>query len=136
MHLLKKYSLQLAWLQALVASLGSLYFTEIKHFPPCNLCWYQRAFMFPLVFILGVGIWKKDKGVVKYALPLVLGGLLIALYQTIIYYKIIAEPLTACTIAVSCTTKYVTWLGFISIPLLSLVAFGVILGLLILHRRK
>ncbi|MCA9389895.1 disulfide bond formation protein B, partial [candidate division WWE3 bacterium] len=56
----------LAWLQALVASVVSLYFSEILHWPPCTLCWYQRIFMYPLVMIIPLGIMRKDSRLYTY----------------------------------------------------------------------
>jgi len=64
----------LCWLIASVSTLGSLFFSEIMEFPPCALCWYQRVFMFPLVFILLAGLFPHDKNIVRYILPLALAG--------------------------------------------------------------
>lgn len=118
--------LQLAWTQAVVATLGSLYFSEVLKFPPCVLCWYQRILMYPLAIIILVGILRKDKGIHWYVVPLSIGGFLIAAYHNLLYYKILPESIAPCMLGVSCTTKYIEWLGFITIPLLSLIAFTVI----------
>ena len=115
----------LAWLQAWIATLGSLFFSEIMHFTPCVLCWYQRIFMYPLVFILSIGILRKDKNLPYYVLPLSITGLLIALYHNLLYYGIIPE-VVRCAIGVSCKTRFFAWFGFITIPLLSFIAFTVI----------
>jgi disulfide bond formation protein DsbB len=113
----------IAWIQAFVATAGSLFFSEVLHFPPCVLCWYQRIFMYPLVFLLGVGIVRKDKKIYSYVLPLSIIGSLIALYHSLLYWKIIPENAAPCTAGVSCTTKFIEWFGFITIPFLSLLAF-------------
>jgi disulfide bond formation protein DsbB len=118
--------LYLAWIQSIVATLGSLYFSEVMKFPPCVLCWYQRIFMYPLVFILAVGMVRKDKKIYTYVLPLSVTGLLIAIYHNLLYYQIIPESIAPCVNGVSCTTKFIEWFGFITIPFLSLVAFSVI----------
>lgn len=112
-----------AWLIALVASLGSLFFSEIMQLPPCVLCWYQRIAMYPLVFIIGTGILMRDRRVKFYALPICLIGLAIAVYHNLLYYKIIPDSIAPCTQGISCTTVQIEWLGFITIPLLSLTAF-------------
>ena len=91
--LLSKYALYSAFLQAWVASLGSLYFSEIAKFPPCVLCWYQRICLYPLVAILTVGILRGDKKVYLYVLPLSISGLIIAIYHNLLYYKIIPESI-------------------------------------------
>lgn len=131
----KKYVLYIAFFQAFTAMLISLFFSEILKFPPCVLCWYQRIFMYPLVVIFAVGILKKDKLVSFYAWPLIAAGWLIALYHNLLYYNILPEAAAPCINGVSCTTKFIEWFGFITIPFLSLTAFT-ILGLLMLIYRK
>ncbi len=128
---LKENVLYIAWLQAIVAMAGSLFFSEILHFPPCVLCWYQRICMYPLVIILAVGIAKKDKNVAAYALPLSLIGLGISIYHNLLYYNIIPEALAPCTAGVSCTTKFIEYFGFITIPFLSMMGFLLINACLI-----
>lgn len=135
MKLLKENLLQIALFQAILALLGSLYFSEFMKLPPCMLCWYQRICMYPLILILSVSIWKKDKNVLLYSLPLSIIGTIIALYHNLLYYKIIPESIAPCTLGISCTTKQIEWFGFITIPLLSLCAFLLITILLILYRK-
>ncbi len=133
MDFFKKNLLQLALLLAGVATLGSLIFSEILKFPPCVLCWYQRICMYPLIVILTVGIWKKDKNIYLYVLPLTLVGLMISIYHNLLYYKILPESAVPCVLGISCTTKYIEWAGFITIPFLSMAAFATITILTILH---
>lgn len=121
-----KYVLYIAFIQALFATLGSLFFSEILKFPPCVLCWYQRILMYPLVIILAVGILRKDKGVYIYVLPFSILGIIIAIYHNLLYYKIIPESQAPCLLGVSCTTKFIEYFGFITIPFLSLLAFLII----------
>ncbi len=118
--------LYLAFTQPVIALFGSLYFSEVMKLPPCVLCWYQRIAMYPLVAIFIVGLMRKDKNVVWYALPLSIIGLVIAIYQNLLYYGILPESIQPCKIGVSCTTKFFEWFGFVTIPFLSLVAFTVI----------
>lgn len=125
----------MAFAQALVATLGSLYFSEIRHFPPCTLCWYQRIFMYPLVFIFAVGILKRDRQVNFYAWPLIAVGWLIALYHNLLYYNILPEAAAPCTAGISCTTRFFAWFGFITIPLLSLTAFTILGGLMLIYQK-
>lgn len=115
-----------AWFLATVAMAGSLFFSEVMKLPPCVLCWYQRISMYPLVFVLGVSILRRDGSAKFYGLPLSLVGLSIAIYHNLLYYKIIPESIVPCTSGVSCTSKQIEWLGFITIPFLSLVAFALI----------
>jgi len=130
-----KIVLYIAFIQALIATLGSLFFSEVLHFPPCVLCWYQRICIYPLVIILAVCIIKKDKIVPYLVLPLSLIGLCISIYHNLLYYKIIPESIAPCTTGVSCTTKYIEWFGFITIPFLSLCALSVITVCMILYIR-
>jgi disulfide bond formation protein DsbB len=119
----KKYLSYIAWVQSLVATLGSLYFSEIKKFPPCILCWYQRILMYPLVLLIAVGILRKDKNLPYYVLPLSLIGTLIAVYHNLLYWNILPESIAPCVAGVSCTTKFIEFFGFITIPFLSLCGF-------------
>ena len=129
----KKNLLYLAWFQALEATAGSLFFSEAMGWTPCVLCWYQRALMYPLVAVLGVGILLKDKRISLYALPLSILGFVIAAYHNLLYYGVIQE---VCKEGVSCTTRFFAWFGFITIPLLSLTAFAVITTLMLLHKKE
>lgn len=126
----------LAWIIALTSTLGSLFFSEVMKYPPCILCWYQRICMYPLVPIFLVGLFPLDRKVFKFSLPLVIGGWLIAFYQTLLYYKVLPESAAPCQQGISCTAAHIDWLGFLSIPLLSLLGFTAILTLLILTFRK
>ncbi len=91
--------------------------------------------MYPLVFVIGTGLIKKDKNLPLYVLPLSLTGMLVALYHNLIYYGIINERLVRCASDVPCTTRFFAWFGFITIPLLSLTAFTVITALMFLSRK-
>jgi disulfide bond formation protein DsbB len=122
-----------AWVLALVATLGSLFFSEVLEYPPCSLCWYQRIFLYPLVLLLPVGILLGDRRVVHYTLPLVLVGLGFALYHNLLYYGVIPEALAPCTAGVPCSQRQINWLGFIGIPLLAAGGFVSILLLLLAH---
>jgi len=125
-----------AWLIALVATLGSLFFGEVMKLPPCTLCWYQRICLFPLTVLIAVGIVLRDGHLAHYTLPLAVIGLGIAVYHNLLYYGVIPETLSPCTQAVSCSQRQIEWLGFITIPSLALVSFLSILVALVAHRRR
>jgi len=116
----------LIWIQALLAVAGSLYFSEIKGYVPCELCWIQRIFMYPLVIIYGVALLKRD---IKIALPgLILSGIgmLISAYHYLIQkWPALQQAGDTCGI-IPCNTEYINYLGFITIPFLAGVAFIVI----------
>lgn len=136
MDFIKKNLRQLALVVATFATIGSLIFSEVLKFPPCVLCWYQRIFMYPLVIILAVGIWKKDKNLPFFALPLSIIGGIIAIYHNLLYYKIIPESVVPCTLGISCTTRFIEWFGFITIPFLSLLAFTSITILMLFYKKQ
>lgn len=133
---ISKHSLYLAFAVALASMLGSLYFSEVLHYPPCAFCWYQRIVMYPLVAILWVGIVRKDRGVSAYVLPLSIIGIGLAVYQNLLQWQIIPEQLSPCSFGISCATRTVIALNFLTIPLLSLVGFVVITVLMVVHRKS
>ena len=124
----------LAWVIALVATVGSLFFSEVMGLPPCVLCWYQRIAMYPLVLIIGSGIITQDSRMKFYALPLCLSGLIISIYHNLLYYGILPESIIPCTVGVSCTSRQIEWLGFITIPLMALIAFACLALCLLLYK--
>jgi disulfide bond formation protein DsbB len=123
----------IAWASAvaLLATSGSLYFSEVAHLIPCSLCWYQRIAMYPLVLVLGVGAWRGDPGVWRYAAPLAVIGLLIASYHVTIEWMP-ALDVGACGVGPPCTARYFAVFGFISIATMSASAFLLVLALLAL----
>ncbi|MGD6818980.1 disulfide oxidoreductase [Metabacillus sp. 84] len=127
-----------AWAAAFVSALGSLYFSEIVGYEPCELCWYQRIFMYPQVIILGIAIAKKNDGIALYSLSLSSIGAAISLYhygmQKVAF---LGDSAVSCG-RVPCTGEYINWLGFITIPLLALTGFTIIIisCIMILRIRK
>lgn len=130
-----KLFLYIAWVQSIAAMLGSLYYSEIRHFTPCVLCWYQRILMYPLVIIIAIGILRRDKGVYQYVLPMSILGWSIALYHVLLQKGILPEAVAPCEIGASCLTKYTGYFGFITIPVMSFTAFTVITMCMLLLRR-
>jgi disulfide bond formation protein DsbB len=135
MKFFKENAMPLVLAISIVATVGCLFFSEVMKLPPCVLCWYQRICMYPIVIISIVGLWKKDKNLPFFVLPLSLIGLTISIYHNLLYYKIIPESITPCTTGVSCTTKQIELLGFITIPLMSLTAFTLITIITILYMK-
>lgn len=125
-----------SWLVASVSTAGSLFFSEVLLYPPCLLCWYQRICMYPLVIILLTGLFPVNKSVIRFSLPLAIFGFLIAVYHNLLYYHILPESIAPCRSGISCTTVQIDWLGFITIPLLSLLGFIIIISLLLIAWRK
>lgn len=116
----------LAWTAATSASLAVLFIGEVLGQTPCLLCWFQRAFMFPLAIILGLGLWWNDHGVGRYGIALALGGAAVAVWHLGLYAGLVPEQIQPCTATgPSCTDDNQLVFG-IPIPLMALVAFTVI----------
>ena len=126
-----------AWLVATASMLGALFFDEIMDLSPCVLCWWQRICMFPLVLILPAGLFPLDLRVVRYVLPLAAGGWLFALFHMLLMAGVIPEDLKPCTRGIPCSEKVIEWFGFVTIPLLSLLAFSAVIAFLFMaHSRS
>ena len=131
-----KNSIKFALVVSLVATFGSLYFSEVRGFEPCKLCWLQRIFMYPLPLILGISLYKKMKEVGNYVLPMAIIGMAIAAYHY--YYQVTGTSLIPCStvgFSVSCSERFFTYWGYITIPWMSLSAFVLIGSLMLLASR-
>lgn len=126
----------LGWFVSCIATFGSLFFSEVMEFSPCILCWYQRILMYPLVIILLVGMLRQNKEVFFYSFPLSFLGLLLAFYHLLIQHGVIPETASPCREGLSCADTWINWLGFITIPLLSFVAFTLISTILFFYNKK
>ncbi|MGE0631365.1 MAG: disulfide bond formation protein B [Pseudobdellovibrionaceae bacterium] len=122
-------ALKISFLIAVAGTVGGLFFSEVMKLPPCDLCWYQRIALYPLIIIFGVGIAKTGRDSFRYAIGLILVGLALAIFHNLLYYGIIPESISPCKQGASCTTKQIEWLGFITIPLMSLTSFIILSGL-------
>jgi disulfide bond formation protein DsbB len=124
----------LAWVVALVATVGSLIYSDVIHFEPCRLCWFQRIAMYPMAIILLVGGIRREFQVKYYALPLALIGLAISIYH---YLMEVFPSLEggSCGL-VSCSARLVEIFGFISIPFMAGTGFMVIAVLLGIYVNK
>lgn len=125
----------LAWVASIAGFLGSLIYSNVLLVPICNLCWYQRIVMYPLVIIYLVGILFKDKNCVNYALPLSLIGLFIAIYQVLLQAGIVPNILFGCQVGVSCAEITFRLFGLFTIPQQAIAGFGSIVLLNVLALR-
>jgi disulfide bond formation protein DsbB len=127
------YGLWLAWVMALVATLGSLYYSEVAGFTPCEYCWYQRIAMYPLALILGIAAFRRDLAIRLYAIPLAATGAAISAYHyTIQHFPSLAQG--SCDLFAPCSAAYVWKFDFVSIPFMALVSFAVVITALALDR--
>lgn len=126
----------IAWMVASVSTLGALFLGEVMGYTPCVLCWYQRIGMFPLVLILAAGLFPFDSKVVRYALPLALAGWLLAVFHWAVASGLVPESATPCSQGVPCSVEQISWFGFLTLPLLSVLAFSAIIALLLMTHFK
>jgi len=130
---LRRNALWLALAVATFTTLGSLYLSEIAHFLPCPLCWYQRICMYPLAVALLVGGLRRDRDVWAYVLPPAIIGAAFAIYHTQLQ-AFPAQSHLFCVINDPCTVRYIWEFGFVSIPFMSLAAFSFIIAMMLLVR--
>jgi disulfide bond formation protein DsbB len=124
------------WAAALIATvtmLGSLYLSEVAHYPPCKLCWYQRIAMYPLSVILAIAAVTRDRAIARYVVPVTAIGGAISVY----HYQLERFPSQhslSCSLDVPCTTVWIWEFHYISIPMMALSAFAAIAALVTLAR--
>lgn len=125
-------AISFAFIASLIATGGSLYYSQILKFNPCELCWFQRIFIYPQVILLGLACLKKEAHILDYSLSLIGIGTIISLYHNYIYYT--AQTSTTCSLVTPCTTPYIVGLNYISIPLMSLTVL-ILMGLLLITKK-
>ncbi len=147
---MSNHGLRLAFAVALLSMSGSLFYSQIAGFAPCDLCWFQRFFMYPLVFLLGFGLIKpagfsenqsiapRDVKIINSGLILSAIGGLISLYHNYMYYyngglNVFCQ---LSGIQVSCVKRYVFEFGYITIPMMALTAFVLIIIFLLFKKYK
>lgn len=121
-------SLLIIWIVSLIATLGSLYFSEVRGYEPCEMCWYQRILMYPIVLLTTVAYIQKNARIaLTTAVFSCIGGAISLYHYGIQKVSFLQDSAPACG-QVSCTGYYINWLGFITIPFLALTAFAIIAG--------
>lgn len=127
------YELWLVFLVAAFATGGSLFFSEIAGFIPCELCWFQRICMYPLTIVTLLAALANDRRVARYLLPLPLVGACVSIYHLLVENRVV-EQAQACLISApgGCATKWIEEFGYVTIPTLALTGFVLCLGFLLL----
>jgi disulfide bond formation protein DsbB len=127
------YELWLVFLVASVATGGSLFFSEIAHFVPCELCWFQRICMYPLSIVTPLAALADDRRAARYLLPLPVVGAGIAVYHLLVENGVVKQSQTCLLSAPGgCATKWIEEFGYVTIPVLALTAFALTFVLLAL----
>jgi disulfide bond formation protein DsbB len=126
------YELWLAFLVSAVATGGSLFFSEIAHFVPCELCWFQRICMYPLSIVTLLAALANDHRVARYLLPLPIVGAGVSVYHLLVENRVVSES-QACVISApgGCTIKWIDEFGYVTIPTLALTGFALALAFLV-----
>ncbi|MEQ1561535.1 MAG: disulfide bond formation protein B [Nitrospira sp.] len=134
-----KYIIELLFFGTLSAVIGSLVYSEIVGFPPCDLCWWQRICIYPQVVILIFAIWKKDKTVIDYLVPFSVMGAVIALFQSFIQWGFSFGSSIGCVaLGGECAKVYFKEFSYITIPFMSFSIFVyiIVLKFVYYHRRR
>lgn len=136
---LSKYANYIVWGLSVGSVIGSLYFSEIRNYPPCELCWYTRILMYPVAIMMTYILMSKIKIkwsglVLSFAIP----ALLLGAFHSLLQWGIINESVTECSTksAVSCADPEIMWLGFITIPFLGLLTNAAIIVLTLMSDKK
>jgi disulfide bond formation protein DsbB len=130
---LEGYELWLAFVVSAIATGGSLFFSEIAHFVPCELCWFQRICMYPLSITTLLAALANDRRVARYLLPLPLVGAGVSVYHLLVENGVVQEAKT-CLISApgGCATKWINEFGYMTIPTLALTGFALCFAFLLL----
>lgn len=126
-----RIALPLAWAIALVTTLGSLYYSKVQGYVPCELCWYQRICIYPWSVILGIAAWRRDASIKLYAVPVLCIGVVISAYHSWIQWFPPTSGTSFCTLDAPCTTKFVNEFEFVTLPFMALSAAVFMIALLL-----
>lgn len=118
--------LLIVWTQSLIATLASLYFSEIVGYIPCTLCWVQRIFMYPIVIITTLALLKRNKYIAYSSLYLSGMGLCVSIYHYSLQKISFLGDANGICGDIPCNLQYINYFGFITIPFLAGLAFIVI----------
>ncbi|MFT7557478.1 MAG: disulfide bond formation protein DsbB [Planctomycetota bacterium] len=131
--------LTVASIVALGAVASPLVYSEIFQLTPCKLCWFNRIIMFPSAYLLLLATWWKDIDIIRYLRPLMItGGALSIFHYTL--QRGINTIATDCAVVGQtgggCGDVYILELGYITIPLMALTAYGLIFVLTLYAKNR
>lgn len=131
-----KFALELIFLTSLGAFVFSLWYSNAVGYPPCELCWIQRIFMYPQVLLSFLAIRKKDKSMIGYLLPMTILGALVALYHSLVHWGVGVGLLACTTTGAECAKVYVMEYGYITIPFMALSSFVYLLTISVIYYNR
>lgn len=129
-----KHAILFGFLISVAALVGSLLYSNVIGFEPCELCWWQRIFIYPQAVLFLVALFKKDNGVFKYSIPLSVMGAVVALYHTYIQLGGTTSVLPCTATGAACAKVFVLQFGYITIPTMSLTILAYLLLLALIKR--
>ncbi|MEK7575094.1 MAG: disulfide bond formation protein B [Patescibacteria group bacterium] len=136
LNFLNQHVLAMSFVVALVATLGSLTYSDLIGYNPCKLCWFQRIAMYPSVILLGMAIHRKSREIIDYILTLSVVGAIIAGYHYLMQIGVApALPCSAVGYSASCSERFVMEFGYITIPMMALTAFLMIIILILVAKK-
>ena len=106
-----------------VATLGSLYFSEIADYIPCRLCWFQRILMYPIAVISVVALVRRDRQARWYVLPFTFIGAGVSLYHFLIEQGVVADSDSCTMFGPACAEVWFTQFGFVTLAFMALCGF-------------
>lgn len=135
----KKYTFYFGFLVALFAVLLSLFYSEIVGFPPCELCWIQRIFLYPQLILFGMELYKRDRSIVDFSIAFATLGSLVSIYH--VYIENGGSSSLGCAVLapanlnqVSCTFRYIYEFGYITMPIMALTLSLFIISILLNYK--
>jgi len=129
--LLWGYELWAAFLVSAIATGGSLFFSLVANFPPCELCWYQRICMYPLALLSLFAAVHGDYSLARYLLPFPVIGAGVSVYHLLVENHVVGQS-QQCLISApgGCAVKWINEFGYVTIPTLALTGFVLLIELL------
>src|SRR5437870_2466221 len=129
------YELWGAFVVAAVATGGSLFYSQVEHFIPCEFCWFQRVLMYPLSILTLLIAVRGDNRAARYLVPLPVVGAGTSIYHMLIERGVIEEP-KACSLSApgGCGTNWIAnhGFGYLTIPTLALTPFLLLIDIFVL----
>lgn len=135
----KKYTFYFGFLVALGAVFISLFYSEIVGFPPCELCWIQRIFLYPQLILFGMELYKRDRSIVDFSIVFATLGSLVSIYH--VYIENGGSSSLGCAVLVpanlnqvSCAFRYIYEFGYITMPIMALTLSLFIISILLNYK--
>jgi len=136
---IKDYTFILGFLGALGAFALSLFYSEIVGFPPCELCWIQRIFLYPQLILFGMELYKKERSIIDFSIVFAILGSITSIYH--LYIENGGSSILGCSAinptnvnVVSCATRYIYEFGYVTMPLMALTLSLFIISILLNYK--